>query len=444
MDLPAYDGPASDPQAGDLGALIGAAAPIPSWEEWWSFNQDAYLDLKRAIGAGSPATGADEIVAGRVRQKPPTLEIVRSRVLPVLRGIVETEKAAPLVGGAMIALARAGADDADDSGPAAIAILQRRLADPNQELAETATLALGILASEDGLPALEALLAGGPRGRELVGGHEVPDRLRAFAAYGLGLVAHRAENHRARQVVARALCAALDVPRISRASTPDVEIAAAIGLSLGALEPESRPSSSAPWISRQTEIRFLQGVFHDRTRRSLVRAHAVTALARLAQGAPEELASEVVDDLLAAVRTKSKIENEVLQSVAQALGYLGDADSDLRDRRIRNALGQLLDDADVQTRNFALVALAEVGSRGSENAATGEDEGTVGCRNLITGELVRGRGLTRPWAAMALGVLERRLLDRADAKANRAPAIAASGSRAGSGSSKTSRELLRR
>jgi hypothetical protein len=235
LPLPANDGPASDPQAGDLGALIGAAAPIPSWEEWWSFNQDAYLDLKRAIGAGSPATGADEIVAGRVRQKPPTLEIVRSRVLPVLRGIVETEKAAPLVGGAMIALARAGADDADDSGPAAIAILQRRLADPNQELGETATLALGILASEDGLPALEALLAGGPRGRDLVGGPEVPDRLRAFAAYGLGLVAHRAENHRARQVVARALCAALDVPRISRASTPDVEIAAAIGLSLPAI-----------------------------------------------------------------------------------------------------------------------------------------------------------------------------------------------------------------
>ena len=423
-----------------------AVSSVASWEDWWHFNRDPYLQVKRAVGAGLPATAADEIVSGKVRAAPSGGEGMRSKVLPALRGIVETEKATELVGGAMVALARAGDRDAGPSGSLTIPLLVRRLSDSNQELAETAALALGILGSEEAFPILQALVENGARGRELAGGHEVPDRTRAFAAWGLGLIAHRAENNRARQVAARALCAAIEAPR---AATPDVEVAAVLGLSIGPLAPERKASSTADWISRQSEIRFLQGVLDDRRRRPVVRAHTVTALARLAQGAPEELTAGVAEQILAAVRSRSKLENEVLQSCAQALGLLGDADADLLDRKIRNSLGTLLDDADGQTRSFALVALAEVGSRESSHGSADEQEGLTACRNMITGELVRGRGLTRPWAAIALGVLERRILDQVgdvDFERQSFPVAGATAKSPGGGllPSKSTRETLRK
>ena len=418
---PTMTGPATGGPSAGAAVATEAVSNVATWEDWWHFNRDGYLQLKRAIAAGAPTTLADEIVSGRVRASQPTVDVVRSKVLPVLRGLVETERATELVGGAMVALARAG-EDAGEAGSLTIPVLVKRLADPNQEIAETAALSLGILESEESFPILEALLENGEKGRALVGGHDVGDRTRAFAAYGLGLVAHRAENNRARQLAARALCAALEA---RRAATPDVEVAALIGLSLGPLEPERAPSATAPWISRQTEIAFVSGILDDPRRRPVVRAHAVTALARLAQGAPEELRAEVAEQILALVRGRSRLENEVLQSCAQALGLLGDADSDLLDRKIRNSLGTLLDDADVQARSFALIALAEVGSRAGA-PGDDEDEGSTGCRNLITGELVHGRGLTRPWAAIALGVLERRILDQVGDVDAEDPAAAAS------------------
>lgn len=435
-----------DVATGALGSganpVTDAVSLVATWEDWWHFNRDSYLQLKRAIAAGAPATAADEIVSGKVRSDSPATGAVASRVLPVLREIVQAERATELVGAAMVALARAGEGKTADSASLTIPLLVRRLSDPNQELAETAALALGILESEESFPILQALLENDKRGQELVGGHEVPVRTRAFAAYGLGLVAHRALNNRARQVAARALCAALED---RRAAVPDVEVAAILALSIGPLEPERAPSSTAAWISRQTEIHFLQGILEDRRRRPIVRAHAVTALARLAQGAPDELAAEVAEQILAEVRGRSRLENEVLQSCAQALGLLGDADADLLDRKIRNSLGTLLDDPDVQTRSFALIALAEVGSREGSPGGDDEVEGSTGCRNMISSELVHGRGLARPWAAIALGVLERRILDQVgDLEADGPP----SGAR-GAGSSelvpsRASREILRK
>jgi HEAT repeat protein len=404
-----------------------AISPVATWEDWWHFNKDPFLDLKRAVGTGGPATAADEIVSGKPRASPSVPGAVRSRVVPALRALVETEKSTEVVGGSMIALARADDGGSDEATERTIPLLVKRLADSSQEIAETAALSLGILGSEESLPILEALVLNGPAGRKLVGEHDVSDRTRAFAAYGLGLVAHQSATNRGRQLAARALCAAIEG---TRASAPDVEIAAVIALSLGPLDAERAPSSSAPWISRQTEVRFLQKIVADPRRRSLVRAHAVTALARLAQGAPPELAADVVEQLLGLLRAHAKLENEVLQSCAQALGLLGDADGDLLDRKIRSALGTLLDDPDSQTRCFALVALAQVGSRPSASGAGGEEEGSLVCRNLITGEIVRGRGQTRPWAAIALGVLERRIQDRIGTGAGGDDAIV-SGARSG-------------
>src|SRR5262245_21010332 len=124
---PPHKGPATGlPPAGTLPAT-DAVSTIAAWEDWWHFNRDPYLQLKRAIAAGAPATAADEIVSGRSGGSPPVVEVVRTRVLPVLRGIVEKEQASELVGGGMVALARAGEPESEASASKTIPLLVRRL-----------------------------------------------------------------------------------------------------------------------------------------------------------------------------------------------------------------------------------------------------------------------------------------------------------------------------
>src|SRR5205814_1461404 len=66
--------------------------------------------------------------------------------------------------------------------------LAKCLADPNQEIHETAALAIGILGNDSGAKLLASLLQDDPKGRALVGHKDVDYRTRAFAAYGLGLI----------------------------------------------------------------------------------------------------------------------------------------------------------------------------------------------------------------------------------------------------------------
>src|SRR6185436_3647825 len=77
------------------------------------------------------------------------------------------------------------------AAPDFVAVFERFLADRNQEIAETAALALGILASPKSIEDLAALLLDDDAGRALVGRSSVHYRTRAFAAYGLGLIGAR-------------------------------------------------------------------------------------------------------------------------------------------------------------------------------------------------------------------------------------------------------------
>src|SRR5262245_47955752 len=106
-----------------------AISPVATWEDWWHFNKDPFLDLKRAVGTGGPATAADEIVSGKPRASPSVPGAVRSRVVPALRALVETEKSTELVGGSMIALARSDDGRSDEATQSTIPLLVRRLSD---------------------------------------------------------------------------------------------------------------------------------------------------------------------------------------------------------------------------------------------------------------------------------------------------------------------------
>ena len=402
-------GPKSTPTGGSargLGpATQGAAGPgIDSWETWWFYNKDPYLGLKLAISATNPTFGGDGVDGPARATGIPSRQLVRTRIVPALQLLLETERANDTTTGALMALARIG--EPGDLPPEASAIprIVRALGDANQEIAETAALALGILRSEASIAPLTDLLTALQPGRNLVKSREVSPRTRAFAAYGLGLAAGEATQNRTRQLIARTLADALTDPR----SNSDVQVAAALALSLDRLDPEAVESTTAPWISRQSQIRFLMRFSGDAKCDRLGRAHVITALARLAEDAPAPIRTEVAELLLAALQSDTKSDSETMQSALLGLGLLVDPGNASVDRKARSLLLRALDASEPQARAFAMISLAQIGAR------AGDEGGLPECRLALTNELVRGRNMSRPWAAIALGLLERIRLDRGE------------------------------
>jgi len=381
----------------------GEAQGPDSWETWWFYNKDSFLGIKSAVAAANRTHGGYPSDATEPGAGIPSRDLVRKVVVPALHELIETERANDTTTGALMALARIGEPNDLEPQASVIPRMLRGLADPNQEIAETSALALGILRSEAAIAPLTDLLAAAQAGRSLVKSREVPERTRAFAAFALGLAAHEARPARTRQMVARALVDALRDPN----ANTEVKVAAVLGLSLDRLDVEPVESTTAAWISRQTQIRFLMRVCADPKADRLVRAHATTALARLAADAPLPLRVEAAEVLVAALQPDSKAESEVVLSAVQGLGRLAGCGNDLVDRKARALLLRAIDAPDPQARGFALISLAEIGSRGGE-----EEPGTAECRAAIANEATRGRSTSRPWATLALGLLERLRADR--------------------------------
>lgn len=428
----ATSGPAPSAPGGANGPATGGARPggvatgdsdpygFATWEAWWHFNKDPFLELKRAVTRNVRTAGADDLHPVEASGIP-RRDLVRTRIVPALLQLLEDDRANDVTTGALIALARIGEPVDLPEASSAIPRMIRALADPNQEVAETAALSLGILRAEAGISTLTDLLEGGERGRKLVGGKDVDPRTRAFAAFGLGLAAERAPQNRTRQLIGRSLIAVLDDRKTKR----EVHVACVLALSLDRIDAEAAESSSAPWISRQTVLRKLIEVFSDSGRDHLVRAHAATAIGRLAHEAPSELRSEALELFAQALKKPSKLENEVVNSCIQALGALADTSLSAPDRAARAALVRALDESDPQARAFAMIALAEVGARRSADHESASEGGAVvdhvagesaeiECRSALVNEILRGRSTSKPWAVIALGLHERRRADRGE------------------------------
>jgi HEAT repeat protein len=330
----------------------------------------------------------------------PSRDVVRGKVVPALVHLLESERANDTTTGALMALARIGEPADLPQEASVVPRMIRALSDANQEIAETSALALGILRSETALPSLVDLLAGGGAARNLVKTKEVSQRTRAFAAYGLGLAAHEAKLNRTRQWIARSLLDVLGDPRAGS----DVEVAAVIGLSLDLLDVEPVESTTAPWISRQTLLRFFLRLAVDAKADRLIRAHALTAIARLSEGAPAVIRGEALEVVLEALSKDGKAETEVALSALQALGALAGPGSAAEDRKARLALYRAVDAPDPQARAFSLISLAQIGGR--------DDDDGGECRAALSNEVTHGRSTSRAWAAVALGLLERSRMDR--------------------------------
>ncbi len=410
----AATGGAARGPAGVTGA-DSSSVDLAAWQLWWERNKWPYLDLKTAVHSGI-VTGSDEYflaLGGALLSKDtlrPSDAAIRTQVVPALLAALEKETHNDVVTGVLIALAKIGDESAGSRESEFERVIAPFLKDANQEIAETASLSLGILANDASMLTLIHVAHDSHAGRKLVGDHEVPVRARAFATFGLGLIGYRSADEPLRQEIVENLMELLAAPD---GAQRDVKVAAMIALGIVPLEidpgddPANEPRDVA---SRQGQIRALCRYFKSEAHAPLVRAHAPTAIGRLLAGAPASAKVSVARLLVASLSPHSKETDEVKQSCVLALGQFGDADKDPIDCEIRDALNRAASDGDAQSRRFALIALGQVGGR--PGAGEGNEEGMRGVRATLLTRLTKGQSQTRAWAALGLGVMERALVDR--------------------------------
>ena len=411
-------GPGTGPRMTPLTPSSSAGVDLTHWEFWWGFNKDPYLQLRARIHGHSARTGTDTWFLGRGQQDEreaglaPSVED-KQRVTEALLAALEREgdSSNDVLTGALIALAKIGESVDVDGEHSLVPVFKAYLGHSNLEVAETAALALGILASEAAVPTLLDLVHNTHAGRALVGGSEVPYRTRSFATFGLGLVGARTNSAEVRSQLVRELVRVLESPSFS---TRDLKVAAMSALgqirldSLGPFEGEldlSDPDTVAR--SLETQVAYLTRWLDPRFEREdravhhwHARAHAPTALARLLRDAPNAIAEPVERTLIAAVTPRSGVHDAVRMSCAHALGYLLDCDDDEVDVWGRKTLIEAAKKADQQSRRFALIALGLAGTRGGDGE--GAWSGLDGIQRALTASV--GKGRMHPWSGLGMGV----------------------------------------
>ncbi len=445
--------PAGSPNTPGSGAgssaTGGSAAEVDwlAWSWWWEFNKEPYLALRDRT-APDEATSTSGL---RV-----TRQQVLEEILPALRAALTTSSSNDVVTGCLIALARLGDDLAPDERPDLVADFKPFLADANQELAETATIALGILGSESSAFVLSDLLLDTTAGHRLADTSEVSVRTRAFAAYALGLVGQQSEREDVRRFVVHTLSRALAGDESAR---PDVQTACVIALGRVPLtwsgilrdEREVKKGTVLPAsVSREAEIAVLLDVFAERDTGRFVRAHIPGALAALVgaearqlalsdgplRPTSEQLRRRVCATLIDAAEDR-RTPVEVQVGCIMALGSIGSAlvpstpdagDSSELGGRVDAVLEAAADDRTL--RNFALFSRARVVARRSlDTASSPAQDAAIRLRKELLSGMAKRRNDRARWSALALAVFEKERGTASVTDASNAVADLLSGSR---------------
>lgn len=367
-----------------------------SWEPWWELHKAPYLRLKDRLWATAAQTGSDEFFLGSTRRViardnvVPTQGDIERDVLPALKRTIDRLDQRDIVTACMVAMAKTGTDHKDFKLAQVFAL---RLKSHDQEVRETAALALGISGLTDtaNLDLLGGLVLDDARGRAACGQAYVNDRTRAFACYALGLLGSKPGELRTKHRVATHL---IEIVRSDKAVHRNVKVAATNAL--GMVELDSLPGRAANAL-RDLAVAALAD-FYQRASGpgdELLQAHCPPAIARLVgQGAARADAwrKRFGTDLDA--RGSSRRGPCITQSCALALGQMGrpvNSPSDADAASCATLLKAYRDHPDVQTRNFAIMALGEIG--GTEN------------REVLLREFSQaGKHAELPWVALALGV----------------------------------------
>ncbi len=416
---PGSSGPGGGPTAKVPTTPITATGlDLTRWDLWWRFNRHEFVHLKDAVWAMPAESAGDDafflghgtkrMIAGALR---PTEEELAARVVPALIAVLEKEGQPGVLSGCLMALAKIGALASAEADSAEV--IAGFLDSSNQQMSETAALALGVLGEPSSLAALSDLVSDDPRGRRLVGRSKVPMRTRAFAAYGMGMLASSCENPDVRRFAVHRLAHQLVT---DDTASHDLGVACVNALGLaelpsvpGHLEAEDPvpPASS----SREALLRFLIETFDGTDVDELVKAHLPRVMATIAVGTEgegrESMRIEVADALMRALEN-GRTRREVVYGCAIGLGRFGDSSGSPVNKGIVHALERVVISGDTTARNLALMALGRISGRPGPDGSMGQ-LGRI--TKLLMRQLSKGKSRTRPWAALALGVQGYRLLE---------------------------------
>ena len=276
-------------------------------------------------------------------------------------------------------------------------ILQKHLVTFNQEVRETAALAMGISQMPAAVEPLRHLVLDDAPGRKLVQKSCVDDRTRSFAAYGMGLIAYATHDVKIKTTTLETMA------KILRSDTiADRNVRVAALHALGLLNP--RMDRHGGILDRALDE---LDAFYDRKLgrgEQLIQAHVPTSVVKLLGRGNEGRRARYKDLYARELVRARKRALHIQRSAAIALGQLALAEeNDKRDARYSAVLMEYFRHGrDQQTRYFALMSLGQIGG--------------VSNRNRLLNVLHTGKkALERPWAALALGVMCHHALAAGDA-----------------------------
>jgi len=390
-------GPGSPGPSGPSGPSTPSTGGRPvspettSWQSWWEFNKDPFLQLRTAVLTG-PVSGSDDFYLGtrrpelRIDVLAPTPADLRDRVVPALVKLFESEQSRDIQSACLVALGKVGLDGPNID-------LEKTLASAidrdDQEVRETAVLSLGIAGRSKALPLLAGLVRDDSVGRRLVEREKVGDRTRAYAAYALGVLAWRNDDAPLKRSVHDLLLPLLDDPEMQ---DRDVRVAAASALGLLVPDPAAGAHKRLVW---QTVDELLAWFQKDLGRGDeIVQAHAPIAIARLMGRGTTPLHDRCKERFASTLNASTRRSNPVLQSCAIALGMLAvPREQNEADAAFSNALQTHWENGhDRQTQFFAAISLGRIA-------------GDTNRRWLLDAYERANVATERPWLALALGLV---------------------------------------
>jgi HEAT repeat protein len=276
----------------------------------------------------------------------------------------------------MIALAKIGLD------PSILEKMKKKLRSRDQEISETATLAIGIANLEEGVPDLFVLAKDTPSGRKLVNRDRTPFRTRSFACYGLGLIAYATKDNALKRKVFEEMKVLIEKDSLNNR---DIKVAAfqAIRLLRPSLETKAGKSLAA------SVIEFLTGYLAKQKANKQVQSHAYTAIADLVgRGDHFDTHGNIRETVSLALKDR-KNKHWIHQSAALALGQMGTPE----DSNLCKILQEyMVKGKNQQAKSFCAISLGQIGGPGN--------------RDFLISKLrqKRTKTLLKPWISLGLAI----------------------------------------
>jgi HEAT repeat protein len=362
-----------------------------TWQTWWEFNKEPYLK-SRIKGITLPVTGSDDFYLGQRRgtQLTDVLQATKKdrqeRIVPALVKMLEQDRNRDIQSASVIALGKVGIDGV---GIQLEKVISERISRDDQEVRESAVLALGIIGSRETFPILADILIDGKAARKLAEREKVRKRTRAYAAYGLGLLARRVGDPALSQQVHDLLWQTLQDKTIK-----DRDLRTAIVNGLGVMRSDTMRSSDKR-LAWQAVEELLDWFSQDlgATDES-VQAHAAVAIGRLLGRGDSSLHRRCKEVFAKTLNAKKRRGNSVLQSSAIALGMLTmPEEANSNEAAYNEALRYNWQKGVDQTaRQLSVVSLGRIGGKAN--------------KEWLAKAYTRGnKSSERPWLALSLGLL---------------------------------------